>query len=207
MKMNQLSLGPLGTNCYIAEQDRQALVIDPGGDGEYLLQWLEEKQLTPAGILLTHAHFDHIGAIDVVRERYDIPVYLHQKEADWLEDPYKNGSLVFTDNPVQTGKADHFLEAGEMQLGPFRFEVTETPGHSPGSVSFIFHDTFQVVAGDTLFQKGAGRTDLPGGDQDELQDSVEMKLFTLDGKFTVYPGHGPTTTIAYEKENNPFFGA
>ncbi|MFC3039060.1 MBL fold metallo-hydrolase [Virgibacillus xinjiangensis] len=204
MEIHAMQLGPLGTNCYILQEGKEALVIDPGGDAHRVIEFMEHQQLKPAAILLTHAHFDHIGAVGELRKHYQIDVYLHEKEADWLEDPKLNGSLLFTDNEVATSVAEHTIKPGRMNIGSFSFEVLHTPGHSPGSVSFVFREQDRVFSGDVLFQRGIGRTDLPGGDFQELEKSIREKLYQLAEECTIYPGHGPTTAIGEEKRENPF---
>lgn len=205
MNITGLSLGPLGTNCYIVSTDNKALIVDPGGDAAKVDAYLTEHNLTPLAILLTHAHFDHIGAVHDVRHKYDIDVYLHTNESEWLENPELNRSILMGDEfVVSTDKPDQILTPGELTIGPFNFEVIHTPGHSPGSVSFIFHDDQYIVSGDVLFHQGIGRTDLPGGSLDVLANSIINKLYKLPDEFAVYPGHGIQTTIGSEKTNNPF---
>lgn len=199
-----MSLGDLGTNCYIIYEEQNGLIIDPGGEAEKVISFLEEKDIIPVAILLTHAHFDHIGGVDTLRKYYNIDVYLHENEADWLEDPNLNRSTAFTRKEVRTKRPDHLLVPGQMTLSSFEFEVTHTPGHSPGSVSFIFADHNFIVSGDVLFQQGIGRTDLPGGSFAELEDSIKNKLYHLQDSTAVYPGHGSPTTIGSEKVNNPY---
>ncbi len=206
MNVEQLPLGPLGTNCYIIEQEKKALIIDPGSEGDKLIRMIERREISPIAILLTHAHFDHIGALDEVRDHFDIPVYVHKEEKDWLGKPELNGSKFFQmATPLITAReADHEIEIGKMEIDGFTFDVRYTPGHSPGSVSFVFPNDSFVIAGDTLFQGGIGRTDLPGGDLDTLKQSIEEQLLTLDDDTTVYPGHGGATTVGEEKVMNPF---
>lgn len=204
MKIKQMSLGELGTNCYILYKDYNALIIDPGGEADKVMTWLDAESLVPQAILLTHAHFDHIGAVDTLRSHYDIDVYLHKEESEWLEDPDLNRSTGFMRKEIRTSKPDHLLKEGPMELLNFEFEVIHTPGHSPGSVSFIFNDDRFIVSGDVLFQRGIGRTDLPGGDLKELVSSIRNKLYILENAFIVYPGHGPATQIGKEKQLNPF---
>ncbi|CDQ39665.1 MBL fold metallo-hydrolase [Virgibacillus salexigens] len=204
MKIEIMSLGPLGTNCYIVYQDNQALVFDPGGEPEKVKTFLSANQLDPKAILLTHGHFDHIGAVDTLRKFYEIDVYIHQAEADWLEDAQKNGSLMFIGETIQTQKPDQLLAPEKMTLGNFQFEIIHTPGHSPGSVTFLFHEQLMMISGDVLFYQGIGRTDLPGGNFEELKQSIKQKIYTLDKDFDIYPGHGPKTSIANEKKANPF---
>jgi len=204
MNIQGMSLGPLGANCYVVNIGNEALIVDPGGDAEVIIRFIDEHDLKPLAILLTHAHFDHIGAVSEIRKRYHIDVYVHEKEADWLGESSLNRSLLFTGENIITEPAEHLLKAGNMQIGPFEIDVLHTPGHSPGSVSFVFHEAEKVVSGDALFFQGIGRTDLPGGDADELETSIRSQLYTLQDTYTVYPGHGPKTTIGSEKQNNPF---
>jgi len=201
-----LSLGPLGTNCYIISKDDQALIIDPGGEAEKINQYLAEYNLTPLAILLTHAHFDHIGAVHELRTSLHLNVYLHQNEVGWLENPELNRSIVFygSDAAIKTSAPDHILLEGLLQIGPFSFEVVHTPGHSPGSVSFIFHNEAFIVSGDVLFHQGIGRTDLPQGSIAELAESITKHLYSLPEHTIVYPGHGQETTIGEEKASNPY---
>ena len=207
LKIRTYPLGPIETNCYIIQNESgHCLVIDPGEEGTRLVRKLKKLELTPVAILLTHAHFDHIGAVDILRDHFNIPVYIHTEENDWLSDPALNGSARYPGIPtVRNKKADHLIsEEGIMEVGPFRFEVRYTPGHSPGSVSYIFTEDGFAVVGDTLFRQSVGRTDLPGGNTKELLLSIHDKLLTLDDDMIIYPGHGPSTTPEYEKDANPF---
>ncbi|WP_138415801.1 MBL fold metallo-hydrolase [Aquibacillus sediminis] len=205
MNIKTMPLGPLQTNCYIVYTDESAIIFDPGGDGEKLVSWLQEVNVTPVAILLTHAHFDHIGAIDYLKEYFQIPVYVHEAEAEWLEDPQKNGSGLFPVGEIKTSQGpDNYIKTGSTTVDGFTFEVRHTPGHSPGGVIFIFHEERYIIGGDSLFQLGIGRTDLPGGDHQQLIDSINNEMFSLADDFTVYPGHGDRTTIGFEKKENPF---
>ena len=206
MKIETLPLGPLGTNCYILSKNDKCLIVDPGGDAHIIKEFVSANNITPEAILLTHAHFDHMGAVEDVRNMYQIDVYLHEAEKDWLENPELNRSILFLGDGAgyQTKAPDHLLEPGELQIADFVMEVIHTPGHSPGSVTFIFKDANVIVSGDVLFQRGIGRTDLPDGSIEQLANSIVTKLYTLDDNCVVYPGHGPATTIGEEKQLNPF---
>ncbi|WP_079509737.1 MBL fold metallo-hydrolase [Mesobacillus jeotgali] len=207
MKWKQVPLGPLQTNCYIIyDKTLSCLIIDPGENPKKLSSVIEQLKLKPEAILLTHAHFDHIGAVDRIRDKYGIKVYIHEKEKDWLTDPALNGSRHFMLNePIKARAADNlFKNEGEMSIGNFAFEIFETPGHSPGSVSLYFPIANFVVAGDALFQGSIGRTDLPGGNHNQLIKSIHDKLLVLPEETEVLPGHGPTTTIGLEIDSNPF---
>lgn len=206
MNWEQIPLGPLQTNCYIlANSKKNCLIVDPGEEGKKLINHLAQRKLKPQAILLTHAHFDHIGAVDDIRNQYHIPVYLHNKEKNWLVDPALNGSQFFMMGQIKVRQADHLISnEGTMTVGDFTFEVYETPGHSPGSVSFYFKEDGIVASGDALFQGSIGRTDLPGGNHEVLIKSIHDKLLVLPEETQVLPGHGPSTTIEMEMDTNPF---
>ncbi|MFB4164572.1 MBL fold metallo-hydrolase [Alteribacillus sp. JSM 102045] len=207
MNWKQIPLGPLQTNCYVLyDNEKDAVIFDPGGDAPILKKWLQENELKPLAILLTHAHFDHIGAVSEIRQLYNIEVYLHEKEKDWLTDPHKNGSALFMgDEFITSEQADHHINReGKLSIGSFSFEMFETPGHSPGSVSFYHSESETIFSGDVLFSGSIGRTDLPGGSHQELLNSIHDKLIDLPENTQVACGHGPTTTIGAEMDSNPF---
>lgn len=205
MNVKKLSLGQLGTNCYIISKDEKALIFDPGDESEIVSNYLAENNLTPAAILLTHAHFDHIGAVDALRKQYELNVYLHESEATWLENPALNRSFIHFGNlgAIISAAPEEILQVGAYEIAGFNFTVVHTPGHSPGSVTFIFEKEQFIVSGDVLFHQGIGRTDLPQGSLEQLADSIVTELYTLPDSFKVYPGHGTDTTIGIEKQVNP----
>jgi len=207
MDWKQIPLGPLQTNAYILYNDKnEAVIFDPGGEGEALSQWLDKQQLKPLAILLTHAHFDHIGGVDAVRDHFHIDVYIHKAEEDWLSDGMKNGSARFLGiNAITARSAEKIItEEQTLTIGDFSFDVYETPGHSPGSVSYYHKESQVVFSGDVLFQSSIGRTDLAGGNHQQLIDSIHQKLLILPEETIVACGHGPTTTIGREMDGNPF---
>lgn len=206
----QIPLGPIQTNAYVLYNDKkEAVIFDPGAEGQALVEWLNKKELKPVAILLTHAHFDHIGAVDEVRDAFNCPVYLHDKEADWLLDPALNGSSRLTGRTITTARtADHLLDKQTtLTLGDFTFSLFHTPGHSPGSISYYYKEEDIIFSGDVLFQQGIGRTDLVGGNQDVLLQSIHQHLLTLPESTIVASGHGPLTTIGAEMVHNPFLSA
>jgi hydroxyacylglutathione hydrolase len=200
-----MALGTLATNAYVLKNSDsgKAVVIDPGMNPQALIRRLEGVDVE--AILLTHAHFDHIRGVDELRKLKRCPVYLHDLEAAWLTDAKKNGSARWPDvtGPIVTDPAEYALAEGQtLELLGERIRVLHTPGHSPGSVGFLLDR--HLFGGDVLFRQGIGRTDLYGGSENDLVDSIRIKLYALDDAITVYPGHGPRTTIGYEKENNPY---
>lgn len=206
MKVESYSLGLLMTNAYLVYkmESKRGIIIDPGENPQVLIQRIEALQLNIEAILLTHAHFDHIAGLNEVRKITKAPVYLHEKESDWLNLPEKNGSKNWPGvSPVVCEPAEVLLK-GEEQLSFLgeSFRVLHTPGHSPGSVTFQ-HDS-SLFGGDVLFAGGIGRTDLPGGSYEELMKTIQTKLLILPDHTIVRPGHGPETTIGIEKEQNPF---
>lgn len=205
MKIEQIPLGPLQTNCYLLTNDNShCLIIDPGDNGEKLIEYIESKHMKPQGILLTHTHSDHIGAVDLLRDHFQVEVYVHEQENSWLQDSTLNGSYLMG-RPFSVREADHlFTTDASYQVGDFHFQLLVTPGHSPGGVSFYFSEQQLVFTGDALFQGSIGRTDLPGGNHGQLIKNIKEKLFVLKDETTVFPGHGSSTTIGIEKETNPF---
>lgn len=206
-KVETFTLGPLQTNAYLlsvmdGEQER-SIVIDPGMNPKRLLDRIAATKVE--AILLTHAHFDHMGGVDELRKLAKCPVYIHDLEADWLTDPRKNGSMRWQDvtPPLSTDPAEYALAEGQsLELIGHTFRVMHTPGHSPGSVSFLCGQ--HLFSGDVLFRQSVGRTDLPGGRERDLYDSIRLKLYKLSDDTMVYPGHGGRTTIGFEKANNPY---
>jgi glyoxylase-like metal-dependent hydrolase (beta-lactamase superfamily II) len=205
LSIRSFNLGPLQTNAYLLQGDdpQRAVIIDPGMNPGLLLRAIEP--LTIEAILLTHAHFDHIGGVDEIRKAKGCPVYLHALEQEWLTSPKLNGSLMWPEAspPITTEPAEYDLAEGQqLNLIGHTFKVFHTPGHSPGSVSFLCGK--DLFSGDVLFRQGVGRTDLTGGRERDLYDSIQNKLFPLGDDVTVYSGHGPKTSIGYEKANNPY---
>jgi hydroxyacylglutathione hydrolase len=206
MKWERLPLGPLQTNAYIlSHSNGTCIIFDPGSEGSKLIKYIEEQDLTPIAILLTHAHFDHIGAVDDVRNKWDVPVYIHENEQEWLTDPLLNGSSYFMGEEIRVGRAQHVItHEQKLEIGEFTLQVFETPGHSPGSVSYYCEEIGAVFSGDALFAGSIGRTDLPGGNHAQLLRSIHDKLLQLTEETVVLSGHGPETTIGAEMDSNPF---
>jgi len=205
IQVKQVVTGMIEENCYILYSENQALIIDPGDETSKIKDQIEELGVRPIAILLTHTHYDHIGSLEDIRVDYDVPVYVSPKEQDWLGDPSANLS-VNKPYEVIAKPADHlFCSLETLKIGPFTFDVVPTPGHSPGGVSFIFHEDQFVISGDALFKESVGRTDLPGSEPKRLLDGIRKHLFTLPENYAVYPGHGRDTSIGHEKAANPYF--
>ena len=210
LKINQMELGPIQTNCYIISNDtKECLIFDPGEEADKIIGFLQKKQLTPIAILLTHAHFDHIGAVDALRDKYGIPAYLHKLEKDWLSKPSLNGSGKYAMvADYRLNDADILLDdEKQLDIGGFNMDVLHTPGHSPGSLSYSFGKEGFAIVGDTLFRGSIGRTDLVDGSEKKLLKSINDSLLTLPEHMILYPGHGPETTPEQEKRANPFLRA
>ncbi|WP_278925542.1 MBL fold metallo-hydrolase [Staphylococcus auricularis] len=204
MQISHLTLGLVATNTYFVENDEAVILIDPSDESQRIIERLNEINKPLKAILLTHAHFDHIGALDDIVNTYEVPVYMSPIEFEFLTDADKNGSEKFKQYGlprVTSHVTPQSLEEGQLSIDNFDIEVLHTPGHSPGSLTFVFDD-FAVV-GDTLFNGGIGRTDLYQGDFETLIDSIMDKLFNLEETKPLYPGHGPSTTIENEHDN-PF---
>ena len=205
MKIYTFPVGPMKTNCYIvtdgSEPSPSCAVIDPGGPG--IKDRLEKKGLTPSYILLTHGHFDHILGLEELRSAYPgAKVMIHREDAFMLGDVRANCMLEFGGRDTPERPADCLLDdGGAVVFGGVTLNVMHTPGHTPGSVCFISGDGSAVFCGDTLFRCGIGRYDLYGGDYSKLMSSLE-KIKALPGDPKMYPGHGSSTTLGYEKENN-----
>ncbi|MBY0203581.1 glyoxylase-like metal-dependent hydrolase (beta-lactamase superfamily II) [Paenibacillus intestini] len=208
LNIRTFTLGPLQTNAYLlqGEDPGKAVIVDPGMNPGPLLKAIQDLEIE--AILLTHAHFDHIGGVEEIRKLKSCPVYLHDLESDWLTTAKLNGSLNWPQvtPPITANPAEFALDEGQkLQLIGHTFQVYHTPGHSPGSVSLLCEN--DLFAGDVLFRMGVGRTDLTGGRERDLVDSIQNKLYRFPDEVKVYPGHGPKTTIGYEKQNNPYVPA
>jgi glyoxylase-like metal-dependent hydrolase (beta-lactamase superfamily II) len=208
-QIQQLELGPLGTNCYVlaCDQTNVAAVVDPAWSGRALANHIAEAGWQITHILLTHAHFDHVGGLAELKRQSDADVYAHP-EADALLPGCRQLAQLWGIPIPQPPRADIFLADGdELLVGHQSLKVLYTPGHAPGHVCFYAPDLGVLFGGDLLFQGGVGRTDLPGGDTDLMFKVIREKLLSLPDETQVLPGHGPATTIGRERRQNPFLAA
>jgi len=193
MLIKTFEVGNLGANCCIVTDEASLFcaVIDPGDESNVILNYIEQNKLTVKAILLTHGHFDHVGAVEAVREETGAPVYISRRD---LASRPRDTMRFYTEAETRDLK-----EGDEIKVGALTFKVLETPGHSPGSVCFLCGEA--LFSGDTLFMGSCGRTDLPGGDMRTLLASLR-KLAMLPGDYEVYPGHMGTTTLRLERATN-----
>ncbi len=201
LELFRLVTGPVQENCYLVRQDSGAAVlVDPGEDAADILELVKKTNSSVKAILLTHAHFDHVGAVQATREALNVEVWLHPEARDQFMQSHlaaARWNIPFT----QPDAPDHELQAGTWKLDELEFEVLFTPGHAPGHVSLYSKTGGFVLSGDALFNSGIGRTDLPGSDHNTLISSIRTQLFTLPGETSVFSGHGEETTIAKEIPN------
>lgn len=206
MKYELLTVGPLDTNCYILYSGQEeCLIVDPGFDADRIISVVDNLGKIPKYILLTHTHFDHIGALKDIKERYkNTKILLHPMEKDMLMQ--QSGFAMFFGIRIKDPPpADGLIDDGDVILiGEERLEVIYTPGHSQGSISFLSRSDGFVVVGDLLFEGSIGRTDFPGGSYDQIKSSIQKKIYTLPDEFIVLPGHGNLTRVGVEKRSNAF---
>ena len=195
MEIITVKVGILQTNCYILKENGVAVIIDPGAKVQRILDALGDAQ--PLAILLTHGHFDHIGAINDLLAVHALPIYLHPDDAELLKDPQLNYS--FPKRFVVDVETQAY--PNRLSIGPFAFEVIDTPGHTEGSVLLMIQD--HLFSGDTLFHQSIGRTDLKTGNPTHMKQSLRL-IKTLHGPLTIWPGHDEPTTLANELSSNPY---
>lgn len=201
-KITKLVVGQLQENCFILfDENKDAFVVDPGGSSENIIEAIEKNSLNIKYILLTHGHFDHVGAVAALVEKYKAPVYLSKKDRAFLESPKEVRASAFG-MQIEAADVDVFVKDGdEIPFSGGTIKVIETPGHTLGSVCYLFEN--YLFAGDTLFNGSIGRTDFPESDHSLMVESLK-KLKKLDDEIYVLSGHGPESQMSYEKMTNPY---
>lgn len=211
LHIRQFTFNPFQEQCPIVwDDDGHCAIIDPGytdAEKEEIVAFIQSKNLKPVCIMLTHGHFDHIYGLKDFAETYGVPIYMDRKETYSFEhtNPYVCETYGLSLPKIPATDAFRNIGDGDIiEVGSLRFEVLETPGHSVGGLCFLERNEKYLLSGDTLFAGSIGRTDHPGGDYDQLMNSIFTKLMILDGDIRVVPGHGPATDIATERMTNPF---
>lgn len=204
MFLTRLIVGPLQVNCYLLadEKTREAVIIDPGDDAEDILKIVKDKGFNVKYIVLTHAHFDHVGANKTLKEATGADILMHQDDEKLLKSAANQGGL-FGMRSIASPPADRYVKHGDViTAGEISLKVLHTPGHSPGGICLLGQG--MVFTGDALFAGSIGRTDLPGGDTITLLRAIETNLMILPDDTKVFSGHGPASTIGEERRENPF---
>jgi hydroxyacylglutathione hydrolase len=205
VQIHRIVVGLLETNCYIlaGPDNREAVVVDPGGGAGLVLHRLQQLRLNPKLILSTHAHFDHVLAVDELRSATGAEFLIHHEDLPILESMRERARAFMGIEVPPPPKADRFIKEGdEISVGGVTWKVMHTPGHSPGSI--CLHAPGILLSGDTIFSGSIGRTDTPGGDYGRILESIGTKIMVLPDDTVIYPGHGPSTTVGRERKANPF---
>lgn len=205
LEIKTLVVGMIRTNCYVIENTslKEAVIIDPADESSRIISYLQDNDLVCKAILLTHGHFDHIMAAEDIVEFSGAKIYIHEEEASLVMDPEKNASLYFRRNYSLTPDI-RMKDSQILQLAGFEIKVIHTPGHTAGGVCYHMPLYNILFSGDTLFHTSIGRFDFPTGNKTQLITSINTRLLTLKDETIVYPGHGQSTSIGFEKENNHY---
>ncbi len=200
-KIDSLILGPYATNCYLLWKDRHVLIVDPASKSNKIHQLITMFDGIVDGIYLTHGHFDHIAGVDVMVEHYHCPVYMNELDIPLLTNPYLNVSAGSGLGNVVVDSEVKALAPNENTIGAFSFTLVDAPGHSEGSCLMLWEN--HMICGDVIFKGSIGRTDLVGGSNIKMMQSLQM-IRSLDPDYIIYPGHGEQTTLLEELKTNPY---
>lgn len=196
--IKSFTVGFMQENCYVVYEDHQALIIDPGENAGEIKKFIEDNSLNVDAILITHGHFDHIGALDELYQAYQVPVYASEKAEDMMHDPHANLSDNFADFTIKSPINNC---SDQLIINEWNISVIATPGHTDGDVCYYIEKENALFTGDTLFKESAGRTDFPTGNVSALMHSMKV-LYDLPYDANVYPGHGHQTTLSFERRHN-----
>lgn len=209
IKVKTVLVGSLSTNCYVISNDNNyGVIVDPGEDAEKIVELIENELIKPLAILLTHGHFDHISAVESIKDKYGIKVYAGKDEERLLANKNINLSYKMGRREVEIS-ADKYVKDQDIEIKAekevqFKIRAIATPGHTSGGICYLFTDDNIIFTGDTLFRENIGRADFLTGSEFSLFDSINRKLMSLNRDVVVYPGHGLKTTIGHERDFNPF---
>lgn len=209
MKIQELTVGMIQTHTYflIDEASKHTIVVDPGDEADRIIRYIEDNGLFVEKILLTHGHFDHIGAVEALKSHFNVPVWMHEEGKRYLEDPQWNLSYIC--HKPYTVHADRYLKDKDiitMDANPsIQIELIFAPGHTMDGTAFYIASEKVALVGDVIFNGAVGRCDHPGGNMSTLLQSIKERIFTLPEDTILLPGHGPSTTVGHEKATNPFF--
>lgn len=207
--IQSFAFGPFQENTYVLyDETKECIIIDPGcyddGNRNELAAFIESEQLKPVRLINTHCHLDHVFGNGFVADKYNLKLEINKKDEPIL-DSYMMTAKMYNLDAQPSPSASSYLDEGDnITFGNSSLEILFTPGHSPGSITFYNKEQKFMIVGDVLFQGSIGRTDLPGGDMDTLIASIKNKLLPFENEYVVYNGHGPSTTIGYERDHNPF---
>ncbi len=206
IEITKYVVGPVMTNCYFVtnKDTKETIIVDPGDEAKLLTDRITLGELKPVAILLTHGHFDHVGAVEGLKEEFGIPVYAGEHEFDTIKDPHINRSGFFDRVPTVYSADIPLKDEEVIELAGFTIKVLFTPGHTPGGVCYYFPDENVLFSGDTLFYNSVGRTDFPLSSGEALIKGIKEKLMTLDDSVIVLTGHDASTTIGEERMHNPY---
>lgn len=198
MRTTTISLGMLQTNCYIVEDDnKRAIIVDPGAKPQRIMDFLTKEEITPVAIYLTHAHWDHVGAVDDLCHAYQLPVYMHEDDYGLINNPKSNFRI---DHKIYVASPITFIDEGKHNLHGFEVELIHAPGHSEGCMMMIYRG--QLFSGDVLFHEDIGRTDLQTSNPSKMRNTLRV-IKTLDPDLIVYPGHEESSILSHELLYNP----
>jgi len=203
MEIFTLANGPFMVNSYLVVNKDKAIIIDPGSGVKSLLKKIESENLKLVAIIATHGHIDHVEGVNIIKSQFDAPFYVNSMDMDLIETVEIQARMFGVRNPGKIIPDRDLPLHGNIEIADLNLELLHTPGHSRGSVSIKIDDV--IFSGDTLFNFSIGRTDLPGGDYEELINSIKTKIFTFPDSTRILSGHGPETTVGRERKMNPFF--